>query len=82
MTRRDAAADFFGEEYVPREAVTMGVATILDAREIAIIATGEHKATIVQPRGRRRDRRRGRRDVPAAPSEHDVLSSIAPPARS
>lgn len=48
VTRRDAAADFFGEEYVPREAVTMGVATILDAREIAIIATGEHKATIVQ----------------------------------
>ncbi len=26
----------------------MGVATILDAREIAIIATGEHKSTIVQ----------------------------------
>jgi glucosamine-6-phosphate deaminase len=48
VTRKDAAADFFGEEYVPREAVTMGVATILAAREIAIIATGEHKATIVQ----------------------------------
>ena len=48
VTRKDAAADFFGEEYVPREAVTMGVATILDAREIAIIATGEHKATIVK----------------------------------
>jgi len=48
VTRKDAAADFFGEEYVPREAVTMGVATILGAREIAIIATGEHKATIVQ----------------------------------
>jgi glucosamine-6-phosphate deaminase len=48
VTRRDAAADFFGEEYVPREAITMGVATILDAREIAIIATGEHKAGIVQ----------------------------------
>jgi glucosamine-6-phosphate deaminase len=48
VTRKDAAADFFGEEYVPREAVTMGVATILDAREIAIIATGEHKASIVQ----------------------------------
>jgi glucosamine-6-phosphate deaminase len=29
-------------------AVTMGIATILDAREIAIIATGEHKASIVQ----------------------------------
>src|SRR4051794_35720458 len=48
VTRRDAAADFFGEEYVPREAVTMGVATILDAREIAIIATGEHKSSIVK----------------------------------
>ncbi|HEY9229997.1 MAG TPA: glucosamine-6-phosphate deaminase, partial [Gemmatimonadaceae bacterium] len=48
VTRRDAAADFFGEEHVPREAVTMGVATILGAREIAIIATGEHKASIVQ----------------------------------
>ncbi|HSQ31360.1 MAG TPA: glucosamine-6-phosphate deaminase [Gemmatimonadaceae bacterium] len=48
ITRKDAAADFFGEEYVPREAMTMGIATILDAREIAIIATGEHKSTIVQ----------------------------------
>jgi glucosamine-6-phosphate deaminase len=47
VTRRDAAADFFGEENVPREAITMGVATILEAREIAILATGEHKATIV-----------------------------------
>ena len=48
ITRRDAAADFFGEEYVPREAITMGIATILDAREIAILATGEHKASIVR----------------------------------
>jgi glucosamine-6-phosphate deaminase len=48
VTRRDAAADFFGEEFVPREAITMGVATILDAREIAILATGEHKASIVR----------------------------------
>ena len=48
VTRKDASADFFGEEYVPREAVTMGIATILDAREIAIIATGEHKASIVR----------------------------------
>ena len=35
VTRQDAAADFFGEENVPREALTMGVATILEAREIA-----------------------------------------------
>ncbi|HEY9383347.1 MAG TPA: glucosamine-6-phosphate deaminase [Gemmatimonadales bacterium] len=48
ITRRDAAGDFFGEPYVPREAVTMGVATILEAREIAILATGEHKAAIVR----------------------------------
>lgn len=47
VTRLDAAADFFGEENVPREAVTMGVGTILEAREIAILATGEHKAAIV-----------------------------------
>ncbi|MBI2409246.1 MAG: glucosamine-6-phosphate deaminase [Gemmatimonadetes bacterium] len=48
VTRRDAAADFFGEEFVPREAVTMGVASIFEAREIIIIATGEHKARVVR----------------------------------
>jgi glucosamine-6-phosphate deaminase len=48
MTRRTAAADFFGTENVPVEAITMGVATILEAREIALIATGEHKAVIVK----------------------------------
>jgi glucosamine-6-phosphate deaminase len=48
VTRLDAAADFFGEEFVPKEAITMGVATILEAREIAILATGEHKAPIVR----------------------------------
>src|SRR6266511_2589956 len=47
LTRKDAAADFFGVENVPREALTMGVATILDAKEIALLATGEHKAAIV-----------------------------------
>jgi glucosamine-6-phosphate deaminase len=48
VTRADAASDFFGEPNVPLEAVTMGVATILDAREIALIATGEHKAGILR----------------------------------
>ena len=48
VTRKDGAADFFGEENVPREAVTMGVATILEARETLILATGEHKAHIVR----------------------------------
>jgi glucosamine-6-phosphate deaminase len=48
VTRKDTAADFFGEENVPREAVTMGVETIFEAREILILATGEHKAEIVR----------------------------------
>ncbi|MDQ3309893.1 MAG: PIG-L family deacetylase, partial [Gemmatimonadota bacterium] len=48
VTRRDAAADFFGEDNVPTEAITMGVASIMDAREVALVATGEHKAAIVQ----------------------------------
>jgi glucosamine-6-phosphate deaminase len=47
ITRKEAAADFFGEDNVPREAITMGVATILEAREVALIATGEHKAEVV-----------------------------------
>ena len=48
ITRKDAASDFFGEENVPRQAITMGVGTILDAQEIILMATGEHKAPIVQ----------------------------------
>ena len=48
MTRRTAAADFFGVENVPVEAITLGVATILEAREIALVAIGEHKAEIVR----------------------------------
>ena len=48
ITRRTAAADFFGTENVPVEAITMGVGTILETREIALGATGEHKAAIVR----------------------------------
>ena len=48
VTRSDAAADFFGEENVPPQAITMGVATILAAREVVLLATGEHKAGIVR----------------------------------
>src|SRR4029077_9423503 len=48
VTRRDAASGFFGEENVPHQALTMGVGTILEARKIAIMAFGEHKAAIVQ----------------------------------
>ena len=48
ITRRVAAADFFGAENVPTEAITMGVGTIMESREIALVATGEHKAEIVR----------------------------------
>ena len=48
VTRADAASDFFGEENVPPQAITMGVATILEAREVILLATGEHKAGIVR----------------------------------
>ena len=48
ITRKDAASDFFGEENVPKEAITMGVGSILDAEEIILMATGEHKAPIVK----------------------------------
>src|SRR5206468_5327320 len=48
VTRRDAAGDFFGEENVPQQALTMGVGTILEARKVVIMAFGEHKAPIVQ----------------------------------
>jgi glucosamine-6-phosphate deaminase len=47
ITRRDAASGFFGEENVPNQAITMGVASILDARRVFMMAFGEHKAAIV-----------------------------------
>lgn len=47
VTRRDAASDFFGEENVPRRAITMGVGTILQARQIFLLAFGEGKAGVV-----------------------------------
>jgi glucosamine-6-phosphate deaminase len=46
-TRLDAASDFFGQEHVPRRAITMGVATILAARRVVLMAFGENKAAVV-----------------------------------
>jgi glucosamine-6-phosphate deaminase len=47
VTRLDAASDFFGEENVPRKAITMGVGTILAARKVVLMAWGEGKARVV-----------------------------------
>ena len=49
VTRRENAALFGGDaDSVPREALSMGMATILRARRIVLIATGEHKAGCVE----------------------------------
>ncbi len=48
LTRRDAASDFFSEENVPMQAITMGLGTIFEARRIVLIALGEHKASIIR----------------------------------
>lgn len=48
-TRRSNAALFGGdEENVPREALSMGMATILRARRIILIATGKSKAGCIE----------------------------------
>src|SRR5207237_3258656 len=47
VTRMDAASDFFGEQHVPRRALTMGVGTILSAKRVVMLAFGEGKAPIV-----------------------------------
>lgn len=48
ITRTDAASDFYGEENVPRRAITMGVGTILEARNIVLLAWGEGKAAVIK----------------------------------
>ncbi|MBL7141427.1 MAG: glucosamine-6-phosphate deaminase [Planctomycetes bacterium] len=48
VTRKAAASDFFGEENVPEMALTMGVATIMEARQVRLLAFGEHKAPILK----------------------------------
>lgn len=48
LTIMDAASDFFGEEHVPRKAITMGVGTIMEAKEIILMAWGEGKSPIIR----------------------------------
>jgi glucosamine-6-phosphate deaminase len=47
VTRADAVREFGGLDRVIPRALTMGIATILAARSIVILATGEHKADAV-----------------------------------
>lgn len=48
ITRTDAASDFFGDENVPRRAITMGIGTIRKAKKIILMAWGEGKANIIK----------------------------------
>src|SRR5207245_7259229 len=43
-TRADAAGDFGGLERVPEEALTVGLGTLLAARELVMLASGASKA--------------------------------------
>lgn len=48
LTRKQNAEMFGGDpDKVPKRAVTMGVGTILDARELLLVATGRAKASIL-----------------------------------
>ncbi len=47
VTRTCLASEFFGEDNVPTQAITMGLGTIMESREVAIMALGEHKARVV-----------------------------------
>lgn len=47
-TRSDAACEFGTKSNVPRKAITMGVATIMKAKRIVLVAMGERKAEIVK----------------------------------
>jgi glucosamine-6-phosphate deaminase len=48
LTRQDAIKDFIKEEYVPTRAITMGIASIMQARTIYLLAWGQHKAEIIR----------------------------------
>ena len=48
VTRRDNASFFARPEDVPHGAVTMGVATILEARQVELLAFGPAKAEIIR----------------------------------
>jgi len=48
VTRADAAPGFGGLNAVPAEAITMGIGTILEARQLVMLASGASKADVVR----------------------------------
>lgn len=47
-TRSDASFEFGGLANVPRKAITMGIATVLKAKQVVLLAWGERKAEIIK----------------------------------
>lgn len=47
ITIIDAASNFFGEENVPKRAITMGIGNILEAKKVILMAWGDGKAKII-----------------------------------
>ncbi|MDR2563382.1 MAG: glucosamine-6-phosphate deaminase [Prevotellaceae bacterium] len=47
-TRMGAASNFYGEENVPHYCLTMGVGTIMKAREVILMAWGDGKGRIIK----------------------------------
>jgi glucosamine-6-phosphate deaminase len=48
LTRRDALKDFPSEEDIPTQALTMGIKSIMKAKQIVLMAWGEHKGEVVK----------------------------------
>ncbi len=48
ITRRECAAEFFHEDHVPIQKLTVGIETILSSREIAVVAYGEEFSRAVR----------------------------------
>ncbi len=48
VTRLDAASSFLGMNNVPKKAITMGIATVFEAKRIVLLAWGENKATVIK----------------------------------
>lgn len=47
LTRKDASSSFFGEKNVPTQAITMGMKTIMQSKEILLLAWGESKVSVI-----------------------------------
>lgn len=47
-TKLSVASDFFGVSYVPGQAITLGISTLLNSKKVYFLAWGEGKASLVK----------------------------------